>query len=107
MEKRKIFKEGEKVKLIEEKDLISKGYKKIDIKKIDIPIEDVELEDIPFYYYKKKLEDGVDYLVTGDIIDFLGKEVVIDREFSPNPFVIFYKIRENNNLVFNEDLFCM
>ena len=95
MEKRKIFKEGEK-------DLISKGYKKI-----DIPIEDVELEDIPFYYYKKKLEDGVDYLVTSDIIDFLGKEVVIDREFSPNPFVIFYRIRENNNLVFNEDLFCI
>ena len=89
----RIFKEGEKVKLVKERDLKKLGYEKKD-------------EEDGYYYYQKELEDGQFYFITNSMLDLLGQEVTIAREYTLNPDVTFYYIEEDGKEVnWNEDLF--
>ena len=89
----RIFKEGEKVKLVKEKDLKKLGYVR-------------KYEEGGYSYYQKELEDGQFYFVTNSMLDLLGQEVTIAREYTLNPDVTFYYIEEDGEEVnWNEDLF--
>ena len=89
----RIFKEGERVKLVKERDLKKLGYVRKD-------------EEDGYFYYQKELEDGQFYFVTNSMLDLLGLEVTIAREYTPNPNVTFYYIEEDGEEVnWNEDLF--
>ena len=88
----KNFKEGEKVKLVKEGDLKKLGY--------------VRKYEEGGYYYQKELEDGQFYFITNSMLDLLGQEVTIAREYTLNPGVTFYYIEEDGEEVnWNEDLF--
>lgn len=78
----RIFKEGEKVKLVKERDLKKLGYERKD-------------EGDGYYYYQKELEDGQLYFITNSMLDLLGQEVTIARDYIPNPNVTFYYIEED------------
>ena len=89
----RIFKEGERVKLVKERDLKKLGYERKD-------------EEYGYYYYQKELEDGQLYFITNSMLDLLGQEVTIAREYTLNPDVTFYYIKEDGEEVnWNEDLF--
>ena len=63
-------------------------------------------EEDGYYYYQKELEDGQLYFVTNLMLDLLGQEVTIAREYTLNSDVTFYYIEEDGEEVnWNEDLF--
>ena len=58
------------------------------------------------YYYQKELENDQLYFITNSMLDLLGQEVTIAREYTLNPDVTFYYIKEDGEEVnWNEDLF--